>query len=212
MTRPGKPLRAAALSALLCLSMAAANGAQSNDPDWPCIQRKVPSLSMGQIWNGPELPSSAAGWPQDEVVSELVRSLAARRMPVANAEAAIGEFANGLSGGQRRERLAMLAQGLFEHMNAERGEVISGIARYAKNQIALAARLRAAASKLGELRTKPDADANDIITRTEQMALETRIFEERVQALTYVCEVPTLIEQRLYTLAKAAAREMSGAQ
>jgi hypothetical protein len=31
-----------------------------------------------------------------------------------------------------------------------------------------------------------------------------------VQSLTYVCEVPTLIEQRLYALAKAVAEVMKG--
>jgi hypothetical protein len=205
-------LAALAVSANTAFFSESVIAAQNTDPTWPCVQRKVPSLSLGQVWNGPELPSTAANWQKDAIVSDLVRSLAARRMPVAEAEEAIRSFAKGLSGAERQERMAMLAQGLFDHMNAERGNVISGIARYAKNQLALAARLRLAASKLGELRLKPDADANDIVTRTEQMALETRIFEERVKALTYVCEVPTLIEQRLYTLSKAAAKEMSGAQ
>ena len=41
--------------------------------------------------------------------------------------------------------------------------------------------------------------------RTDRLTWETRIFEERVQSLTYVCEVPTLIEQRLYALAKTVA-------
>lgn len=211
MTRISKPLRAAALSGILTMAAGIALGAQNTDPEWPCIQRKVPSLSLGQIWNGPALPPSAANWPEDAAVSALVQSVSARRMPLAEAQEAIRSFAASLTGEERRERLEMVAQGMFDHMNAERGEIISGIARYAKNQIALAARLRASASELGELRAKPGADANDLITRTEQMALETRIFEERVQALTYVCEVPTLIEQRLYALAKTAAKEMTGA-
>ena len=46
--------------------------------------------------------------------------------------------------------------------------------------------------------------------RTERLTWETRIFEERVQSLTYVCEVPTLIEQRLYALAKTISEVMAG--
>ena len=45
-----------------------------------------------------------------------------------------------------------------------------------------------------------DVDAHD-----QRLTWETRIFEERVQSLTYVCEVPTLIEQRLFALAKTIA-------
>ena len=30
-----------------------------NDPDWPCIQRKQPHLSLGQVWTGP-IPDDAA--------------------------------------------------------------------------------------------------------------------------------------------------------
>jgi hypothetical protein len=200
-------LAATALSALIA---GPAFGAQGADPTWPCIQRKVPSLSLGQVWTGAELPPSAAGWSKDSAVSALVRDISARRMPVAEAEAAIAGFAKAQTSGEREARLAMLAQGLFDHMNAERADVIAGIGRYAGNQLAMAARLRAEGSKFAELRANPDADANEIITRTEQITLETRIFEERVQSLTYVCEVPTFIEQRLYALSKAIAKTMAG--
>jgi hypothetical protein len=200
-------LAAAAMSAMITGPAFSAQGA---DPTWPCIQRKVPSLSLGQVWTGPELPPSAASWSKDSAVSALVRDISARRMPIAEAEAAIQSFTRAQSADQRGARMAMLAQGLFDHMNAERADVIAGIARYAKNQLAMAARLRAEGTKFAELRANPDADANEIITRTEQIALETRIFEERVQSLTYVCEVPTFIEQRLYSLAKAIAKTMAG--
>ena len=70
------------------------------------------------------------------------------------------------------------------------------------NQLELAARLRKEASEVDAMRGKPDANVNEIAARTDRLTWETRIFEERVQSLTYVCEVPTLIEQRLYALAK----------
>jgi hypothetical protein len=184
--------------------------ASNKDPDWPCIQPKVPELSLPQIWNGPELPATASGWSKDDALPELVEELAARRLPIADAQKQIREFAAGLPADQGKDRMGMLVRGLFDHMNGERAEVISGIGRYARKQLELAARLRKEASELDALRNKPDADAGDIAARTDKLTWETRIFEERVQSLTYVCEVPTLIEQRLYALAKTVADIMSG--
>jgi hypothetical protein len=185
-------------------TLAAAN----QDPDWPCIQRKVPQLSLGQIWNGPELPQTAKDWAKDQEIPALVKELAARRVPIEEAQSQIRDFATGLPADQKDARMAMLVQGLFDYMNAERSQVISGIARYARNQLELAARLRREASEVDALRAKPDADVNEIALRTDRLTWETRVFEERVQSLTYVCEVPTLIEQRLYALAKAVAEVM----
>ena len=182
--------------------------AQNQDPDWPCIQRKVPELSLGQIWNGPELPTTAADWSKDEDIETLVRQLAARRVPIAEAEQEIRDFAAALPKDKVQVQLAKLFQGLFDHMNGERAQVMSGIGRYARNQVLLADRLRKEGSEVDAMRAKADADPGEIARQTDRLVFETRIFEERVQSLTYVCEVPTLIEQRLYALAKVVAEEM----
>ncbi|NGO50328.1 hypothetical protein [Allomesorhizobium camelthorni] len=198
------------LAGLLLLALPATTlAAMNTDPDWPCIQRKVPELSLGQIWNGPELPQSAKNWSQDPEIPALVKELAARRVPIEEAQSQIRDFATGLPADQKNARMTMLVQGLFDYMNAERSQVISGIARYARNQLELAARLRKEASEVDAMRAKPDADANEIALRTDRLTWETRVFEERVQSLTYVCEVPTLIEQRLYALAKAISEVLS---
>jgi hypothetical protein len=188
----------------------AALAASGKDPDWPCVQPKVPELSLAQVWNGPELPALARDWSKDKILPGLVEELAARRVPVADAQKQIRDFAAGVPADQAKDRMAMLVQGLFDHMNAERSQVISGIARYARNQLELAARLRNEASEVDALRNQPNADANEIAVRADKLTWETRIFEERVQSLTYVCEVPTLIEQRLYALAKTVAEVMKG--
>ena len=193
---------ALALAAMIVPAAGAAMAAANTDPDWPCIQRKVPELSLGQIWNGPELPASAKDWSKDQEIPTLVKELAARRVPIADAQKEIRDFAAGLPADKTNDRMAKLVQGLFDYMNAERSQVISGIGRYARNQLELAARLRKEASEVDALRNMPDADVNQIALRTDRLTWETRVFEERVQSLTFVCEVPTLIEQRLYALAK----------
>jgi hypothetical protein len=197
---------------LLAASSATTPAAQTKDPDWPCAQPKVTELSLVQVWNGPALPASAKDWSKDKEVSQLVDELAQRRVPVADAQMQIRDFAARLPPDRAKERLPMLVQGLFDHMNAERSQVISGIGRYARNQIELASRLRKERSELDALSAKPDANANEVAARTDELDGETRIFQERVQSLTYVCEVPTLIEQRLYALAKTVAEVMKAAQ
>ncbi|RUV54797.1 MAG: hypothetical protein E5V28_12880 [Mesorhizobium sp.] len=200
-------VRCLAVVAMLAPSVNAK--AANTDPDWPCIQRKVPQLSLGQIWNGPELLPAAKDLSKDPAVSALVEEVAARRMPIAEAQRKIKDFAASLPAEQLAPKMAMLVQGMFDHMDAERSHVISGIARYAHKQLEMAAALRKEASDVDALRAKPDADPDEVERRTEQLKFATRIFNERIQSLTYVCEVPTIIEQRLYQLSKAISETLA---
>ena len=42
---------------LLALSCGGASAAAFDDPDWPCIQRKVENLSPGLMWTAPVTPA-----------------------------------------------------------------------------------------------------------------------------------------------------------
>lgn len=179
--------------------------AQGDDPDWPCVQRKVPELSIGQVWSGQDLPGTAADWSKDATLVDLVDQLAARRLPLQEAQQRIRAYRAALPEEQKPLHSAMLVQGLFDKMNHERSQVISGIARYAHAQRDLATILRQESAAIGALRAKPEANSNEIAVRIERLAFQTRIFQERVQALSFVCEVPTLIEQRLFALVKTLA-------
>lgn len=182
--------------------------AAGNDPDWPCIQRKVPELSVGQVWSGPEIPETAENWNADPKIEDLVGELAARRNPLDAAQKQIIEYAATLPKDQANDKLFQLFQGLFETLNREREQVISGISRYAAKQRELAADLRKEASTVDAMRTKADADPDELERLDERLKWETRVFEERVQSLTYVCEVPTIIEQRLYGLSKTIGQSI----
>lgn len=203
-----RPLGALAAAALFLIPMHQVQAASNTDPDWPCQQRKVPQLSLGQVWNGPELPKSAEEWSHDRTISALVEDVAARRLPLTEAQQRIRDFAAGLPPDQLEPKLLTLMQGLFDHMDAERSQVISGIGRYARKQIEMAAALRKESSEVDALRAKPDADPDDIERRTDQLNFATRVFNERVQSLTYVCDVPTIIEQRLYQLSKTVSETL----
>lgn len=190
----------AMLAALSAAPMARA--AANADPDWPCIQRKVPELSIGQVWNGDELPETAKQWNKDPKVSDLAAELVKRANPIENARKQIADYAAILPKEQVHEKLEQLFMGVFDKINIERGQIISGIARYADKQRQLAADVRRKAAELDKMQAAVDADQAVLAKHNEQLTWETRIFEERVQSLTYVCEVPTLIEQRLYGISK----------
>lgn len=176
--------------------------AASNDPSWPCIQRKVPELSIGQVWNGPELPDTAVNWNTDTQIESLVGELAARRNSLDVAQSRIVEFAGSIPRDQVNNKMFLLFQGLFDTLNGERVQVLTGISRYAAKQRDMAADLRKEASRVDALRTKHDTDPEELDRLNERLTWETRIYDERVHSLTYVCEVPTIIEQRLYGLSK----------
>lgn len=201
--------RIIATSLLICTASAGGSfGAAQNDPTWPCVQRKVPELSVGQVWNGPDIPDSAKGWDNDAAIHALVDDLAARRNPLDAARTRIVEFANGLPRDQVNDKMLLLFQGLFDTLNRERIQVISGISRYAGKQREIADDLRKEAARVDAMRGKADTDPDDLDRANERLTWETRIFQERVQSLTYVCEVPTIIEQRLYSLSKTIGQSM----
>jgi hypothetical protein len=206
--RISRPLGAFAGAALFLIPLQAL-AASNADPDWPCQQRKVPQLSLGQVWNGPEPPASAKEWSHDRTISALVEEISARRVPLAEAQQRVRDFAANLPPDQLEPKLLTLMQGLFDHMDAERSQVISGIGRYARKQIDMAAYLRKESAEVDALRAKADADPEDLDRRTQQFDWDTRVYQERVQSLTYVCDVPTIIEQRLYQLSKTIAEALA---
>src|SRR3954467_5167396 len=61
-------------------------------PDWPCVQAKVPEVSLAAVWAGPPLDDVAGKWKDDPKVSAFVARLAARRTPLDEAEKMIKEF------------------------------------------------------------------------------------------------------------------------
>jgi hypothetical protein len=187
---------------------------RNQDPDWPCIQRKVPELSAAAVWEGPPIEETADRWRDDAEVVALVEQIAARRMSLEDAEAAIAAFGGGLDAAERQARLTLVFAGLFETLDQERSDVIAGIERYGRRQKTLAEQIRAERAELSELSAAATAaaDAQRAAELENRLLWETRIFNERRNSLAFVCEVPTLIEQRLFVLARAIQRSMTSDQ
>lgn len=196
-------LAAMALAALVAASFVADPRpvAAATGGDWPCIQRKVARLSIGQMWGGPLVEGE---WEADAAIRALAPKLASRRVPVEEAGPLIDAFAS-TAGADKAQRLAMLFAATFEIIDRDRASVVAGIERYSKRQQALAAKIGDESLKISEMKRSSDG-TNPVLDRIEdaEVALEwdVRIYEERERSLTYVCEVPVLYEQRAFAIAK----------
>jgi hypothetical protein len=179
----------------------AALAADPRFPDWPCNQIKVPEISVAAVWAGPSIDDAENAWQEDPTIRDLVTRLAARRTPLDEAEKAISDFING-NAAERRQKATLIFAGLFKSLNQERSEVMNGIERFSRHQKDFADRLRSEALQLRDLQDSADHDQSKADEMANRIQWDTRIFEERRKTISYVCEVPVLIEQRLFALAR----------
>src|SRR5262245_28133435 len=91
-------------------------------PDWPCVQAKVPELSVAAMWAGPPIDDVAKSWESDPKVKDQVPRIAARRTSLDDAQKSITEFITGTPP-EREQKAKLLFAGLFERLNRERSEV-----------------------------------------------------------------------------------------
>jgi hypothetical protein len=202
--------RAVAAVLLAAVGLGAGGGALAADaryPDWPCNQIKVPELSVAAMWAGPPLDDVGDRWEADADVRDLVARLAERRTPLEEAETAIADFVTGTSA-EKLDKAKLLFAGLFDTLNRQRSEVMSAIERFTRRQKELAAKVRGEALGLRELRDAPNPDQTRVDQEANEIAWNTRIFEDRRKTIGYVCEVPVIIERRLFALARAVAQRL----
>lgn len=188
---------ALALLPLLALP-GTALAASSEDPDWPCVQRRVPEVSAGMVWAGPPLEELQQDWRQVPEVSQLAGKIAARRTELEAAKAAVADFAAGL-GDDRSEKLTLLFAGTLSIVNKDRASILSGIERFTRKQRRLADRIGETSAKL---KTLPADAAEQREELEQQQVWDTRIYEDREKSLIYICEQPVLLEQRIFALGR----------
>jgi hypothetical protein len=176
-------------------------------PDWPCAQIKVPEISVAAVWSGPSIDDVGTAWETDPSITNLVARVAARRTPLDEAEAAISNFIAG-DAVDRRQKAKLLFAGLFATLNQERSQVMNGLERFSRQQAAFADRIRLEIAELRELQDAPGQDQSKRDELANRIDWDTRIFEERRKTISYACEVPVLIEQRLFALARAIQHSM----
>jgi hypothetical protein len=203
---PAWPVIALIATLRIVSSMAQPSPAHQ-DPDWPCRQILVGRLSLAAVWSGP--PIDGLAWRNDPAVADLVAKLAARRTPLEDAEHLIDDFAQSQGTNKTKKLIAVFA-GLFDSLDQERAQVIDGLLRFGAKQRELAAKIRTENASSKESATKPPKDAHkpDKGNREQDLEWDLRVFDERRQSLASVCETPTLIEQRLFALARLIQRNL----
>jgi hypothetical protein len=179
----------------------AAIAADPRFPDWPCNQIKVPEISVAAVWSGPSIDDVADAWQDDPSTRDLVARLAARRTPLAQAQKMISDFITGNTA-ERRQKAKLVFAGVFATLNRERSQVMDGIERFFRQQKVFAEKTRSEIAELRELQDAADHDQSKIDELANQVTWDTRIFEDRRKTISYACEVPVLIEQRLFALAR----------
>jgi hypothetical protein len=197
------------LAAALLAGVVAPAAAAGDDPDWPCVQRKVSEISPAQVWSGPPFDAAADAWRDDSALVELAGAIASRRTEMADAKAKIADFA-AAAGADRSRRLTLLFAGVLANINAERSSIMAGIGRYARRQHALADKIAGAAAELDRLPARGGSE--DEIARREELSetqeWDTRIFRERERSLRYICELPTVLDQRAFALGREIAARL----
>jgi hypothetical protein len=199
----------AAIAGLLAM-VASADFCQAADPrypDWPCAQAKVPEISLAAVWAGPPLDDIQDKWKDDAKVSALVTKLAARRMPLDEAQKAITEYLTAAAADKATQGKLLFA-GLFDTLNAQRSSVMNGLERVMRKQREAADKIRSDTLALQALQDTPAPDQAKVEEFGNQLVWETRIFEDRRRVVKFVCEVPTAIDQRLFALGRTIQQEM----
>jgi predicted nucleic acid-binding Zn-ribbon protein len=159
------------------------------------------------VWSGPPVDPQPTDWQHDQSVADLVHEVAQRREPLAQAQGKIHTFAEQADGHQQ-QKLLELVSGLFNLLDDERSAVIAGLDRFGARQKELAAQIREDNDKLRQLQADAAADRSQVNQMVQKVTWEAEVFQDRRQALSYACDVPGKIEQRLFALAKTIQQEL----
>ncbi len=174
------------------------------------MQHKVPTLTSAQMWDGPPVDDLEA-WRDDPGIVKLIPMLASRRVTVEQATAAIEAFAAAQPNDKRDEALKLLFAGLLKTVNADRAVVLAGIERFQKRQKARADEIERQGEAIRHLRKRAETDEKaraELAAAEDRYNWDVRVFTERQQSLPLACEVPVLIEQRLFELAREIRARM----
>ncbi len=194
--------------ALTLAAPLAARAADARYPDWPCQQVKVPTLSPAAFWTGPSIADVGNAWQDDSKVNDLAQRISARRTPLDQAQKQAEAFVTGTPA-EKKHKATLLFAGVFSILDGERSQVMAGIERFSHRQQELRDQLRDDLTKLRAYQDKPNPEPKEIDKLGQQVAWDTRVFDDRRQTIRYVCDVPATIEHRLFSLARAIQQNLN---
>ena len=199
---------ALAVAAIIVSAQAFAQGRPKTDPDWPCHQVKTPTLSLASVWAGPDIDLKSEAWRDDPAMAELVAKMTERRLPIEDVERAISEF-KAKQGAAANAKLLQAFGAAFDELTQQRSQILAGLDRFGRKQRELADRIR------GENQVALNAeDANKTTdgqgdeAARQRLEWDLRVFDDRRRTISYVCESPLLIEQRIGAIARAVQQTL----
>src|SRR5262245_60392086 len=163
------------------------------------------------MWDGPDV-DNLDQWRDNESIKKLIAVLASRRVTLEEAAAAIDRFAAAQAQDKRDDTLKLLFAGLLNAVNTDRAVVMSGIERFQQRQKARASEIERQGAAIRQLKEQAASDAkarSELIAAQDKYDWDVRVFSERQQSLPLACEVPVLIEQRLFELAREIRSKMN---
>lgn len=204
-------LRSASIAAV-AMAMVTGTGHTAPSGDWPCIQPRNPSLSVGTFWTGePIADSTKTAWREDTEVAKLVAKLISRRTPLDDTEKLVAEFAGKLAPEAKTPRLTLVFAGAFYELDTLRTSLVHNIERFTRTERRFAEQTNKDRAELTQLRALPEKNDQQR-ARIEELQTKLqwaiRLHKERESTLRYVCETPVLLEQRVFAIARAVQSGM----
>lgn len=173
--------------------------AQPKPPaDWPCIQQLVPEVNAAVIWPVPITDDIKGKWSEDEAISELSREFGELDLVTDETREQIVSFAEAIPENERTVKLNMLADGILAVTNERRSLFINGIKRYTRQQQAIALQVEEQLNKLDAMQNETGEAADKQRTELKETAQwHQRVFDQREQTITALCDRPVELEMTL---------------
>ncbi len=192
----------AILGLVMAMMAVPVTAATFDDPEWPCIQRRVDELAMFQMWPA-AMPEG--DWREDPEIERIAARIAPRRVDMEEVGTTVADWLETVPEAEREEKAAQLFNAVLDMIQRDRQQVIAGIGRYARAQAKLSEEVEELQNELVALDAAEEKDLDRIEELEDALAWETRVYRERAQSLQYVCESPVLLEQRAFAIARLIA-------
>lgn len=200
-----------AFATLLVLTFGASGHAVAatpwQNPNWPCFQRYVPTVSPAQYWGGPP-PPAGVNWRTDPKMAAIVRSVTKPGVDLKDGQASLAAFARSISPDLRKAVLPEAFWGIVERINQRRASLMKRIMELAKRQRRLSNQIATISEKVktipsNEKELLANGASNDPnLQIMQQRAFMIRVFHETQATMQYACQAPVELEAKLGAYAR----------
>jgi hypothetical protein len=181
---------------LIVLSHAALAQYRGQDPDWPCAQGLVSTLTPGSYWNG-TIPQNT-GWRDDDKIFPLVTAIVDRDTTDADALHQLTLYADSITAIQRASAYPMLFSAIVDETNDERTLLVNRIQQLGLRQRRMGDAVAKISTQVDRL-PATDPRYSDLVGARD---FDVRAFQETQHTMRYACEAPAAMERRLGVFAR----------